>query len=116
MLATAPRSRRCVTLTLTVTLALALPLTLTLTRTACYGHIREVLRLVGSAAAGEAEGGAVPLYEVKRVAEFVSGKLCRAMLEAGKHQEAYDTFRRHTRAFTPRIHPTPDSRPPPVKD
>ena len=43
-------------------------------RTACYGHIRDLLRVVTSAGT-EAEGSAVPLYEVKRVAEFVSGKL-----------------------------------------
>ena len=134
-------------------------------RTACYGHIRDLLRVVTSAGT-EAEGSAVPLYEVKRVAEFVSGKLlplaahfslltthhsllsshysvlttqfsllsshyslltthcspltihysgklCRAMLEAGKQHEAYDAFRRHTHLFKPLIHATPDREPPP---
>ena len=80
-------------------------------RTACYGHIRDLLRVV-TAAGSEAEGSAVPLYEVKRVAEFVSGKLCRAMLEAGKQHEAYDAFRRHTLLFKPLIHATPDRKPP----
>ena len=65
-----------------------------------------------TAAGSEAEGSAVPLYEVKRVAEFVSGKLCRAMLEAGKQHEAYDAFRRHTLLFKPLIHATLDRKPP----
>ena len=74
----------------------------------CYGYIRELLRLILTPA--EAEGCSVPLYEVKRVADFVSCKVCRAMLDAGKQQEAFETFRKHTRLFKPLVHAAP---PPP---
>jgi len=42
----------------------------------------------------------VPLYEVKRVADFVNLKICRAALGVPARQnEAFDFFRRHVRLF-----------------
>ena len=39
------------------------------------------------------------LHEVKRVAEFVSRKICIAQLGAGKAADAFESFRRHARLF-----------------
>ena len=42
--------------------------------TSCYEQIRALLRVLVTPGAGEAEPSKVPLYEVKRVADFVSRK------------------------------------------
>ena len=51
----------------------------------CYRCLRELLRLV-VAPASEAERSQVALYEVKRTADFVNLKICRAATDLPARQ------------------------------